>query len=454
MKRLSFFAGLDADDKSIWKRLKRNVSISALGSAVFVAIRLAQTVLLTRYLEIDDYGRVLIVLNLFVFLNSFFGLRVSDLIYRFFPTLKHEGDERGLRYLLLFCLGSCLASGLLIYGVVLIISPWLAGHLYSHSSLSTLFNIYGCTLLVSAFSGVYEPILRIYDRFSAVVVPQILGSALTLIALLIYFGRKPSGYDLRVVVTALAIGLLLQVIPPFLKALRLVQPLLLFPVKASSTTSKQTRYRREFFRCLFNSNLSGYLKFAIDPGDIFLLGVFSSPTQVALYGLAQRLVAPLTFLQTTIQTAVVPEITTLVAKLQLEQLQRFVARYVKSAFAVGGILLLGTLVLGRLLLLHFFSANYAVALPVFYCLVIASWLLLVLLVFRPLAVSLDLLKWHNLALFVSALLVAGLIIAGKLNALTMASVQLAEAAILRLAFSVLVWKRLRERKPAAVLFPG
>jgi O-antigen/teichoic acid export membrane protein len=336
---------------------------------------------------------------------------------------------------------------------VLIISPWLAGHLYSHSLLSTLFNIYGCTLLVSAFSGVYEPILRIYDRFSAVVVPQILGSALTLLALLIYFGTKPVGYDLRVVVTALAVGLLLQVIPPFVKALRLVRPLLL-RVKASSITSEQTRYRREFFRCLFNSNLSGYLKFAIDPGDIFLLGVFSSPTQVALYGLAQRLVAPLTFLQTTIQTAVVPEITTLVAKLQLEQLQRFVARYVKSAFAVGGILLLGTLVLGRLLLLHFFSANYAVALPVFYCLVIASWLLLVLLVFRPLAVSLDLLKWHNLALFVSAVLVAGLIMSGKLNALTMASVQLAEAAILRLAFSVLVWKRLRERKPAAVLFPG
>lgn len=454
MKRLSFFAGLDANDKSIWKRLKRNVSISALGSAVFVAIRLAQTVLLTRYLEIDDYGRVLIVLNLFVFLNSFFGLRVSDLIYRFFPPLKHEGDEGGLRYLLLFCLGSCLASGLLIYGVVLIISPWLAGHLYSHSSLSILFNIYGCTLLVSAFSGVYEPILRIYDRFSAVVVPQILGSALTLLALLIYFGTKPAGYDLRVVVTALAVGLLLQVIPPFVKALRLVRPLLLLPVKASSIASEQTKYRREFSRCLFNSNLSGYLKFAIDPGDIFLLGVFSSPTQVALYGLAQRLVAPLTFLQTTIQTAVVPEITTLVAKLQLEQLQRLVARYVKSAFAVGGILLLGTLVLGRLLLLHFFSANYAVALPAFYCLVIASWLLLVLLVFRPLAVSLDLLKWHNLALFVSAVLVAGLIIAGKLNALTMASVQLAEAAILRLAFSVLVWKRLRERKPAALLFPG
>ena len=453
MKRLSYFAKIDADDQSIWKRLKRNVSISALGSAVFVAIRLAQTVLLTRFLEIDDYGRVLIVLNLFVFLNSFFGLRVSDLMYRFFPPLKHEGDERGLRYLLLFCLGSCLASGLLIYGVVLVISSWLAGHLYSHASLSTLFNIYGCTLLVSAFSGVYEPILRIFDRFSAVVVPQILGSALTLLALSIYFATKPAAYDLRVVITALAVGLLVQVIPPFVKALLLVRPLLV-PVKVSSIVPEQTKYRGEFFRCLFNSNLSGYLKFAIDPGDIFLLGVFSSPTQVALYGLAQRLVAPLTFLQTTIQTAVVPEITTLVAKLHLQQLQRLVARYVKSALAVGGLLLLGTLLLGRLLLLHFFSANYASALPVFYCLVIAAWLLLVLLVFRPLAVSLDLLKWHNLALFISAVVVAGLIIAGKLNALTMAYVQLAEAAILRLAFSILVWKRLRERKPAAVSLSG
>jgi hypothetical protein len=96
-----------------------------------------------------------------------------------------------------------------------------------------------------------------------------------------------------------------------------------------------------------------------------------------------------------------------------------------------------------LLVLHFFAAQYVSALPVFYCLAIAAWLLLVFVVFRPLAVSLDLLRWHNLALLVSALIVLFLTALGALNALTMAYVQLAEAALLRLSFSVLVWKKLR-----------
>ena len=438
-----------AEDKSIWQRLRRNVSISILGTGLSVAIKLGQTVLLTRFLKIEDYGRLLIVLNLFSFLDSFFGLRVSDVMFRFFQPLKQQGNTRSLKALLLFCLGICLASGLLIYLGVLSVSSWLARHLYSNPDLSPLFNIYGCTILVSAFSGIYQPILRIYDRFSAIVVPQILGSLLTLAILFVYFATvNGETYDLRFIVAAFAIGILLQIIPPLVKALRLVRPLLVNGQPRKDMPGL-ANFRPELVRCLFNTNLSGYLKFAIDPGDVFLLGLFSSPTQVALYGLAKQLTSPLALLQTTIQSAITPEITTLIAKIKLQQLQRLVRRYVASAFLFGGLLLLSVLVLGRFLILHFFAIEYARGLPVFYCLLVAAWLLLVLLVFRPLAVSLDLLKWHNLALSVSVVVVVVLIVAGQLSALTMAYVQLAEAAILRLSFSLLVWKKLRARRAAA-----
>jgi O-antigen/teichoic acid export membrane protein len=444
-------------DKSIWQRLRRNVSISVVGSGFSVAIKLGQTILLTKFLKIDDYGRVLIVLNLFIFLDSFFGLRVSDVMFRFFQPLREQGNARALKGLLLFCLGICLASGLPIYVGVLIVSPWLARHLYSNPGLSTLFNIYGCTVLVSAFSGIYQPILRIYDRFSAIVVPQILGSLLTLAILFTYFATtNGESHDLRVIVAAFAVGSLVQTIPPLVKALRLVRPFLVH-VEAGEDMPGLAKSRPELVRCLFNSNLSGYLKFAIDPGDVFLLGLFSSPTQVALYGLAKQLTSPLALLQTTIQTAITPEITTLIAKLKLQQLRRLVTRYVRSAFVFGGLLLLSAILLGRLMILHFFPAQYVTALPIFYCLVVAAWLLLVFLAFRPLAVSLDLLRWHNLALLVSAVIVVVLIVAGELSALTMAYVQLAEAAILRLAFSLLVWKKLRDSRdgtPADLVRPS
>ena len=446
MKHASHQETVDDGDASLWRRLRRNVSIGMLGSGLSVAIKLVQAVLLTRFLKIDDYGRVLIVLNLFIFLDSFFGLRVSDVMFRFFQPLQEQEEKRALRGLLLFCLAICLASGLLIYVAVLILSPWLAAHVYSNPDLSQLFKIYGFTILVSAFSGVYEPLLRVYDRFSAIVIPQVLGNLITLTLLVVYFSRVGGvGHDLRFIVLAFAIGAMVQSVPPLVKALGLLRP---FLGRTQSEEQGLTKYRPDLIRCLVSSNLSGYLKFAINPGDVFLLGLFSSPAQVALYGLAKQLTSPLAILQTTIQTAITPEITALMAKLKLQQLQRLVARYVVSALLFGGLFLLGAVLLGRLLILHLFSAQYVAALPVFYCLIVAVWLLLVFLVFRPLAVSLDLLKWHNLALLTSTVIVIVLIVAGGLNALTMAYMQLAEAAILRHSFSLLVWKKLRGRAAA------
>jgi O-antigen/teichoic acid export membrane protein len=435
----------NVEDIPTWHRFRRNVSISVLGSGLSLAIKLGQTALLTKLLKIDDYGRVLIVLNLFVFLESFFGLRVSDVMFRFFPQLKEQKDTRALKGLLLLCLGFSLASGLLIYGGVVVLSPWLADRLYPNLGLAALFNIYGCTVLVSAFSGVYEPILRIHDRFTSIVAPQVLGGLVTLAILCVYFATGFSmngGYSLNAIVAGFAVGALVQSVPPLMLALRLVKPFL-SGVKANEAMRALAGYRRDLAGCFVNSNLSGYLKFAISPGDIFLLGLFSSPAQVALYGLAKQLTAPLALLQTNIQTAITPEITSLVAKQKFEQLKRLVARYVGSTLVVSSLFLISGLLLGRLLILRWVQPEYLAALPVFYVLTVVAWLMLVVAVFRPLAVSLDLLRWQNLVLLVSAGIVVFFIIAGGLNALTMAYIQLAEVLILRSLFSAAVWTRLR-----------
>jgi O-antigen/teichoic acid export membrane protein len=397
-------------------------------------------------LKIEDYGRVLIVLNLFVFFDSFFGLRASDVMFRFFEQFKERGDTRSLKGLLILCLGVSLASGLLVCVGVLTLSPWLADRIYQSPGLSPLFNIYSCTVLVSAFSGVYEPILRIYDRFTAVVVPQVVGTLVTFALLCAYFAMNlagaADGYNMKAIVGAFAIGGLVQSIPPLVQSLRLVRPYL-SGVGIREAAHALGAYRRELVGCLLNSNLSGYLRFAISPGDLFFLGLFSSPTQVAWYGLAKQLTAPLSLLQSNLQTAITPEITSLAARGKLEQLKRLIGRYVVLAFVCGSLLLLAALLLGQLLFLRFFEPEYLPALSVYNVLLVVVWLLLSFLVFRPLAISLDLLRWHNLALLVSASIVFCLIIAGKLTAMNMAYVQLAEALMLRGLFNLLVWMRLR-----------
>lgn len=436
-----------AEDVPIWQRFKRNASISVAGSGLSLAIRLGQTALLTKVLEIEDYGRVLIVLNLFVFLESFFGWRLNDVMFRFFPLLKEQGDQAALKGLLLFCGSLALLSGLLIYGGVFFLSPSLGHRLYPSLDLATLFRIFGCTVLLTSFRGIYEPILRIHNRFASVVAPQVLGSLITLIILCVYFATgafsqfKTRSQSLKVVIAAFAVGALVQSGPPFFQAWRLVQSSLA-GVSIKKALAALAEIRRELLGCFIYSNLSGYLKFAISPGDIFFLGLFSTPAQVALYGIAKQLTAPLALLETNIQTAITPEITRLVAKRKYEQLKRLVGRYTTSTLALSSFLFLGSLLLGRILIMRWAGAEYLPALPVFYVVSVAAWLLVIFILFRPLAVSLDLLKWHNLALLMSGALVVAFIAAGDLNALTMACLQLVEVAILRAGFSLLVWKRL------------
>lgn len=427
-------------DKKIWRRFQRNLSITVAGTAASVVLKLVQTFVLTKFLNIDDYGRLLIVTNLAVFLNSVVGVRVNDAIFRFFQPLKEQNDTAGIRRLVCVCFGLGLASCLVIFLGVFFFSDTLARNFYSDQNLAGLFKISAIMLLVVSFSGIYEPILRLHDRFSFFVVWNIVGGLITLTVLSTYFltlGGRP--YDLRVVVWTTTGGVLIQGLPPLLKSLQLLKPYVADRANAKS----QTNFRSSLIQCLISSNLSSYLKFATNPGDIFLLGAFSSAADVALYGLAKQCAAPLAILEVTIQTAITPEIILLKAKQRLKQLERLIVRYMVAAGLAGGAMLLPLFMMGRWLFLTSFGSQYSGALPIFFVLVIAECFLLVLLVFRPLAVTLDLLMWHNLALAVSVLLLLLLIASHRLNSMTMAYVQLIEAAILRPAFSLLVWLHFR-----------
>jgi O-antigen/teichoic acid export membrane protein len=433
--------GVTAEDRSVLRRFRSNLSVSLVGALLSLVIKLGQTLLLTRALRTDDYGRVLVVLNFFTFLNSFIGLRVSDVMFRFFQPLKEGREERALQGLLLFCLGISLATGLLIFCGALALAPWLSGRVYESPELAPLFGIYGCTVLFSSLGDVSGPVLRMYDRFKALAVPQVLGGLTSLILLAAHI-TTATRYSLLAVVAAFAAGALVQTVPPLVQSLRLVRPYLA-DINPKLAARALAAYRPELTKCLLNSNISGYLKIATSPGDIFLLGIFSSPAQVALYGLAKQLIAPLALLLTNVQTALTPEVTSLMAGRRLEQFKRLVGSYVVSALAAGGLLAACTLLAGRFLVLRLSRPEYVEALPVFYILLVAAWALMVFAVLRPLALSLDLLKWDNVAQLASIALLFSLILTGRLDALTLAFVQLAGALLLRPIFSVPVWTRLR-----------
>lgn len=435
---------IPAEDRVIWQRLVRNFSISSFGSVASIAIGLGITALLTKSLSLEDYGRVLIVINLFAFLETFLGIRVNDVMFRFFPQFREERNVEALRALLLLCLGLSLVIGLLISSGVFLLAPWIADRFYQTSSLASLFRIYAVAVLVSSFGGVYQPILRIYDRFATVVVPQLLSKVTTAGLLAIYFATV-NERSLEPVIAAYMVGVLVQTVPPLIQTMRLVAPYLLARVKKSAVQVLREQ-RSQLIGVLFNTNLGGYIRLIFSPGDIFLLGLLSSPSQVALYGLARQLTTPLSLLSGSIQTASTPEVTSLCAKRQWEQVKRLIHRYMSFAFPLGSILLLGALSFARPVILWLSRPEYLDALPVFQWQLVGIWIIFVTVLFYSVGLSMDMLTYYNLAQSLNVVILGLVLLLLGIDALKMTYLQLAGSIIVQLLFSLPVYLRVRRRQ--------
>ncbi|MEQ8997778.1 MAG: lipopolysaccharide biosynthesis protein [Coleofasciculus sp. B1-GNL1-01] len=432
---------IKGEDTSLWQRLTKNFSISLGGSVATICIRLLQTALLSKSLAISDYGKVLIVIHLFSFLENFLGVRVNDIIYRFYPQFRQHQDTSALGGLLFLCLALSLVVGFAIAGGIFILSPWIAQHFYADADLALPFRIYASTALIAAFSGFYTSILRLHDDFAAIVIPQTLGAAMMLAVLGIYL-YSTDNYRLEFVVTACALGVFIQTVLPFVKAMGVVRPYL-FSISPMTLFRALQPYRRELVSTLFQTNLIGYLKLASDSGGLFLLGILASPQQVALYGIAQQLTKPLLILQNNIQTAITPEVTSLLAKGKVEQLYRLVKGFVSLALIIGGIAVIFALLLSQSVILWITQPQYLEALPTFSVLIIAVYLTCISLIFYPLAVSLDQLQKRNLVVAMK-LLYLGVAVSIGLNAVRLSFVQLIGALSTRLLVDIPLLIRLRK----------
>jgi O-antigen/teichoic acid export membrane protein len=408
-------------DESLLRRITKNFSIGFVGSVLLMLISLGRTALLTKALTIDDYGRILVVLNLFTVLSTFLSVRVNDFIYRFYPQFLENDDISALRGVLLLSLGLSGIVGLVIAGGVFATAPWIAQRLYQDNVYRSLFQVYAVSAFFSSFDGFHTAVLRLHDRFASVVIPQVLGAFFTLILLLIYL-INPSTYRLDFVLAFMVVGTITTTTPSFLLALRSVWSYLFPQQPTEPAIHALSRHQRKLLSNLFQTNLTGYLKLGGDTGGMFLLGIVASPTQVALYGIAQQLVKVLRVIQNNIQTAVTPEIVTLWAERKIHKLYWLVSKYTKLSLVIGAAIMLVTILLVRPFIVIFTTPEYIEALPTFYVLIGTVYLTFVSLVYFPLALSFDKLMRRNLIVSIRYIYLTLAVFIG-LNAFSLALVQ-------------------------------
>jgi len=426
-------------NNALLRRISKNLSIGVAGSGILLILSLGNTALLTKNLSMEDYGRILVVLNFYGLMAMFFGLRVNDFIYRFFPQFKVHQEYAELKGILFIAFSISLVVGLIIGFGTYFSAPWIAKIFYNDTTYVPLFRIYAVAAFFIAFDGFFISILRIHDKFAMIVVPQVIGSAISLLLIAGYLSFNES-LTIEYAVWMRSAGVLVTKLPALFFSVLYIWPLIKktegFGLNALKMHKKQIVYN------LLQTNLTGYLKLGSDTGGMFLMGLMASPAQVALYGIASQLAKVLQIMQNNIQNALTPEIVSLWAKKKIHQLYKLVNTYAKWALIGGAPISFVSILLAKPVILIFTTTEYLEALPVFYIFIITIYMTFVSLPFFPIALVMDKLSRRNLvvSLRIVYLLIAVYI---GLSAITLALVQLAGSLSVRIFNDMLLMKDLK-----------
>lgn len=377
----------------LWKRIFKNFSIGIFGSGANILLSLAKMAILTKTLSLSNYGVVMIVVNFYAFVNMILDVKINDVLFRFMPDFREKGDEKAVAGIINLCLLICGLIMVISFFTIMFFSDWIAIKFYNNPQIGTLLVIY---LLAGAFNvlrGFSTGILRLKDKFAHIVVPQVLGNFAIVICLLVYFFVWEEK-ELTIVTAIIAFGTLLGLLIPLYFSLKLTRE-----VRKSITTKESlyslTAYKEKITATILQTNIASYLKLGSETGGIFLLGVFGSSVQVALYNVAFQMVKPLKVLQDNVQPAVYPEIVKFYAEKRFNALKSLVKKTTLVNILAGSVCLIVAYFLIDTVLLIFTTSEYLDAVPVFMIIVSTIFLTFISLCFYPLTVVMDQLKWRN-----------------------------------------------------------
>lgn len=428
--------------RSILRRVGKNVSVGVGGYAATGVLGIARTALLTKTISVAGYGEVLIVLELTRFLSAFADVGIHDLIFRFYSRFRAREDADATSALLQIAAVLSVTQGIVLTAALYLGAPVLAEWIYGDPRLAPLFRTYAVAALFLSMTGFYTSILRVHDRFSVLAGARVLGSAAMLAYLVVYL-LVLDGRDLSTVMNAFVLGIAIHCgIPTFLAYKEVHEHRR--PSAGNSGLSALRPYGRELRSTLLQANLRGYLKLGSRQGGAVLLGILSTPTQVAWYGVAQQLVRPLGVLQDNVQDAIMPELLRLEARGEHRRLHRLTRLLTGSTLIVGGGIAAVGLLAASPILEIVTRSEYLASIPTFRLMILASYLSLAFLAFYPLALACGALRRRNV-MAALRLLYLGIAAGFGLTAFRLAVVELAGAATTRLGSDLQIFRTIRER---------
>lgn len=431
----------------LYKRLVKNFSISLGGTAFSMLIRLGNMSFLTKALTVEDYGNVHIVLTLCAFALVFADIRMDLVLYQYFPQYKNANDHQKVNGLFWMSMIVSMALGIILTAGFYFSAHWIANYFYDNDELAVLIQIFSVSILVSTFHNVAAAVLRMHDRFKDLVLPQSL-SALFILLLLVGLYYTTGGLTKEQVIIVDTLGVFVANIPPMWLSFQIMKQYKISFFTIKDDVRALLPQWNELKATMFQTNLTGYLKMGSDKGGMFLLGIFSTPEQVAYFHISKNLLKPMDTLRKNIHNSIAPEIYNLFGSQKYQDLKQLMDRFLRINMAAGAVTMLLAFMLVKPVLTYFATADYLQALPNFYVQLLTSFFTFSAVTYFCLTVSMNYLKRRNTFLVVQIIFLGIAVLVG-LDALTLAISQLVSELFVRMGADVYVYNQFKKRYLAA-----
>jgi O-antigen/teichoic acid export membrane protein len=281
-------------EDSILRRVLRNSGFLLSSNVIAAALGFIQGILVVRLIGIEGYG--LLAGTVFVFatnVNRLLSFRMSEVAVKYISEALAKNDRVRAAALVKGMGLIEIATSILTYLVLLLLSPWASQTFAKDPSTVSLFQVYGIYLLGNLIFETSTGILQAFKRFDRISTVQMSGTLLTAVSIVAAFLLK--GTLVHVLAAYLA-GKLLAGFLIVIFATRELKQALGPGWMRMSPTSSLTSDWRAIIGFSLNTNLNGTVNLIVRDSAPLFLGAFASQTEVGYFKLAHSLVVSLVML--------------------------------------------------------------------------------------------------------------------------------------------------------------
>ncbi|MCF7497153.1 oligosaccharide flippase family protein [Vibrio sp. L5-1] len=401
-------------------KLKKDLSITFLGSIVSAVCNIIWLALISREYGVEKYGIYIICQNLGVFIATFASIRTGDLIY------KNHKEKSLYNFIKLFSFILTMAVSTFVFVICYSIIDYVSGSLYSEipRGMILLSFIY---ILLFSFNNYSLAILRCEGKFNTLVKIE---STFKIVQLL-------TGVVLLNFTSLLSkVEFIFYIWFGFNSILQIV--LIIFATrgvfKKSSFYNLKINYfahKDKILNILFHSNLLGYFKIATSPGDTFLIGLFAGAHQVAVYNVALQVINIGVLVKNNLSNVLTAKVIQLYSD-SISNLKTFVSKYIAVTSMLSVLFIFFIWLLGKPILDLFFGTQPNEISLLLLIMSLNYVVTLVSLCYYPIALSVGDLKSRTILLTVKILFLVSYIFLFELSAIAFVIIELVFSILIRL----------------------